>query len=122
MSDIVAPAATFPMPASDGFSSVPVKLSDMDTAKKHFLGSITWLGIRDDAAYIGEPETNGCAERFIRTLKEQCQWAELHDTVDQLRQAVTDWTELYNTQWLIGRHGHQAPREAFASAATGVAA
>jgi len=38
----------------------------------HFLGSIAWLGIADDAAVLGEPETNGCAERWIRTLKEQC--------------------------------------------------
>ena len=38
----------------------------------HFLGSIAWLGIADDAAFLGEPETNGCAERWIRTLKEQC--------------------------------------------------
>ena len=37
----------------------------------HFLGSIAWLGIIDDAAFLGEPETNGCAERWIRTLKEQ---------------------------------------------------
>jgi transposase InsO family protein len=35
----------------------------------HFLGSIGWLGISDDAAFLGEPETNGCAERWIRTLK-----------------------------------------------------
>jgi putative transposase len=35
----------------------------------HFLGSIGWLGIADDAAFLGEPETNGCAERWIRTLK-----------------------------------------------------
>jgi len=33
----------------------------------HFLGSIAWLGISDDAAFLGEPETNGCAERWIRT-------------------------------------------------------
>jgi putative transposase len=33
----------------------------------HFLGSIAWLGIADDAAFLGEPETNGCAERRIRT-------------------------------------------------------
>jgi hypothetical protein len=38
----------------------------------HFLGSIGWLGIADDAAFLGEPETNGCAGRWIRTLKEQC--------------------------------------------------
>jgi putative transposase len=37
----------------------------------HFLGSISWLGIANDAAFLGEPETNGCAERWIRTLKEQ---------------------------------------------------
>jgi hypothetical protein len=55
----------------------------------HFLGSIAWLGIADDAAFLGEPETNGCAERWIRTLKQQCWWAELHDTIDQLRQAVS---------------------------------
>ena len=29
----------------------------------HFLGSIAWLGISDDAAFLGEPETNGCVER-----------------------------------------------------------
>jgi transposase InsO family protein len=70
----------------------------------HFLGSIGWLGIADDAAFLGEPETNGCAERWIRTLKEQCLWAELHDTVDQLRRAVTSFVDTYNTQWLIQRH------------------
>jgi putative transposase len=36
----------------------------------HFQGSSAWLGIADDAAFLGEPETNGCAERWIRTLKE----------------------------------------------------
>jgi transposase InsO family protein len=38
----------------------------------HFLGSLRWLGMADDAAYVGEPESNGCAERWIKTLKEQC--------------------------------------------------
>ncbi len=89
---------------------------------RHFLGSIAWLGMHDDAAFVGEPETNGCAERFIRTLKEQCLWAELHDTADDLRKAVADWTTTYNTEWLIQRHGHHTPAEAFASATTKVAA
>ena len=56
----------------------------------HFTGlDLAWLGISDDAAFLGEPETNGCAERWIRTLKEQCLWVELHDTIDELRQAVS---------------------------------
>jgi putative transposase len=82
----------------------------------HFLGSIGWLGIADDAAFLGEPETNGCAERWIRTLKEQCLWADLHDTIDQLRQAVTGFVDRYNTTWLIQRHGHLTPKEAYQAA------
>jgi putative transposase len=88
----------------------------------HFLGSLGWLGIADDAAFLGEPETNGCAERWIRTLKEQCLWAELHDTVDQLRQAVARFVDTYNTQWLIGRLGHRTPQEAYQDATTTAAA
>jgi putative transposase len=82
----------------------------------HFLGSIAWLGIADDAAFLGEPETNGCAERWIRTLKEQCLWAELHDTVGQLRRAVSGFVDRYNTSWLIQRHGHLTPKEAYRTA------
>jgi hypothetical protein len=74
------------------------------------------LGISDDAAFLGEPETNGCAERWIRTLKEQCLWAELHDTVDQLRQAVSGFVHRYNDSWLIQRHGHLTPKEAYRKA------
>lgn len=84
----------------------------------HFTGSIRWLGIDDSPAFIGEPETNGCAERFIRTLKEQCLWARPYTTIDELRQAVTEFTRLYNTEWLIQRHGHRTPREARAAAMT----
>jgi transposase InsO family protein len=88
----------------------------------HFLGSIAWLGIADDPAFLGEPETNGCAERWIRTLKEQCLWAELHDTIDQLRQAVSGFVDRYNTSWLIQRHGHQTPKEAYQTAQATAAA
>jgi putative transposase len=88
----------------------------------HFLGSIAWLGITDDAAFLGEPETNGCAERWIRTLKEQCLWVQLHDTTDQLRQAVAGFVHTYNTQWLIGRHGHRTPKEAYQDTTTTAAA
>lgn len=84
----------------------------------HFTGSIRWLGITDSPAYVGEPETNGCAERFIRTLKEQCLWARPYATIDELRQAVAEFTHLYNTEWLIERHGHRTPREARAAAMT----
>jgi hypothetical protein len=55
-------------------------------------------------------------------LKEQCLWAQLHDTVDELRQAVAGFVEAYNTQWLIGRLGHRTPKEAYQDATTTAAA
>ena len=36
---------------------------------RQFQAEIKWLGIRSTPAYVGEPECNGVAERFIRTLK-----------------------------------------------------
>jgi putative transposase len=88
----------------------------------HFTSSIAWLGIADSPAFLGEPETNGCAERWIRTLKEQCLWTTLYDTIDELRQAVADFVERYNRSWLIQRHGHRTPKEAYQAAQSASAA
>jgi putative transposase len=88
----------------------------------HFTGSLAWLGITNSPAFLGEPETNGCAERWIRTLKEQCLWAQLHDTIDELRQAVAGFVERYNSSWLIQRHGHRTPKEAYQAAQSAQAA
>lgn len=64
----------------------------------HFTGSIGWLGIADDWAFLGEPEANRCAERRIRSLKEQCLWVRLQDTIDALRQAVAVFVDLGQTE------------------------
>ena len=88
----------------------------------HFTGSLRWLGIEDSPAYVGEPPCNGCAERFIRTLKEQCIWSRSWRDVDELAEAVRAFVELYNTQWLIERHGHRTPREAYLASMEAAAA
>ncbi|CAN5163519.1 IS3 family transposase [soil metagenome] len=82
---------------------------------RHFQGAVSWLGIEDSPAFAGEPPCNGCAERFIRTLKEQCLWARLYDDVEDLRQAVLEFTRRYNDDWLIERHRHRTPREVYAA-------
>ena len=79
-------------------------------------GELRFLGITSSPAFVREPEGNGCAERFIRTLKEQLLWVEHFATVEDLRQALLAFRERYNREWLIGRHGHRSPtavREAF---------
>jgi putative transposase len=88
----------------------------------HFQGSLSWLGIEDDAAFVGEPQGNGVAERFMRTIKEQCLWSRLFDDVDDLRLAVAAFIETYNNEWLIERLGHRTPREAFMDATAAEAA
>jgi transposase InsO family protein len=88
----------------------------------HFTGSLAWLGITDSPALLGEPETNGCAERWIGTLKDQCLWVQLHDTVEELRQAVAGFVDRYNSSWLIQRHGHRTPKEAYQPARSASAA
>lgn len=88
----------------------------------YFTGSLAWLGIEDSPAYVGEPPCNGCAERFIRTLKEQVIWTKRWDTIEALEAAVRAFVELYNREWLIERHGHRTPREAYLAAMEAAAA
>ena len=42
-------------------------------------------------------------------LKENLLRVRTFDTVEDLRQALLDFREIYNTSWLIERHGFQTP-------------
>src|SRR6201982_1928958 len=70
---------------------------------------LRFLGIESSPAFVRAPEGNGCAERFIRTLKENLLWIRTFDTIEDLRQALLAFKETYNTTWLIDRHGFIPP-------------
>ena len=72
---------------------------------------IAFLGIESSPAFVRAPEGNGCAERFIRTLKENLLWVRYFETIEELRQALLAFRETYNTTWLIERHGYLTPTE-----------
>jgi putative transposase len=74
-----------------------------------FQNELTFLGIESSPAFVRAPEGNGCAERFIRTLKENLLWVQTFETIEQLRQALLAFREIYNATWLIERHGFIAP-------------
>src|SRR6185437_5385190 len=74
-----------------------------------FQQELAFLGLASSPAFVRAPEGNGCAERFIRTLKENLLWVRTFDTVEELRQALLAFRESYNTTWLIERHGFQTP-------------
>jgi putative transposase len=74
-----------------------------------FQAEIAFLGIASSPAFVREPEGNGCAERFIRTLKENLLWVRRFDTVEELRQALLQFRRCDNQSWIVERHGYQTP-------------
>ena len=74
-----------------------------------FQKELRFLGIESSPAFVRAPEGNGCAERFIRTLKENLLWVRTIDTVEELRRALLEFRDAYNTTWLIERHGFRTP-------------
>ena len=74
-----------------------------------FQKELAFLGAESSPAFVRAPEGNGCAERFIRTLKENLLWVWTFDTVEDLRRALLEFRETYNATWLIERHGFRPP-------------
>lgn len=54
-------------------------------------------------------EGNGCAERFIGTLKENLLWVQTFDTAKELRRTLIEFQHIYNSTWLVERHEFRPP-------------
>ncbi len=76
-----------------------------------FQAELRFLGMTSSPAFVRVPEGNGVAERFIRTLKKQLLWVRTFRTVEELRQALHEWLQIYNEQWLVERHGFRSPAQ-----------
>lgn len=76
-----------------------------------FQAVLALLGIASSPAFVCAPEGNGCAERFIRTLKENLSWVEHFDTVEDLRHGLLAFRDLYNETWVIERRGFRPPAD-----------
>lgn len=78
----------------------------------YFLQQIAYWGIEDSFGLVRQPETNGVAERFHRTLKEQVIDGRIFKNVDEVREVVRQFVALYNEHWLVEKRGYQSPLEA----------
>ena len=77
----------------------------------HFQSEIRFLGLTSSPAFVREPEGNGCAERFIRVLKENLLWVRRFDTFEELRLALLAFKQTYNQSWIIERHRYKTPAQ-----------
>jgi transposase InsO family protein len=77
-----------------------------------FQRELKFLGMTSLPSFVREPEGNGIAERFIRTLKENLLWIRPFATVAELVEALREFRRRYNEQWLIERHGFRTPAQA----------
>jgi transposase InsO family protein len=75
----------------------------------HVQAEIRFLGIQSSPAFGRAPEGNGCAERFIRTLKENLLWVRPCASIEELRLALIAFERTYNRTWIIERQGYRTP-------------
>jgi putative transposase len=76
-----------------------------------FLNQIKFWGIAPSFAFVAEPQTNGVAERFNRTLKEQVFHGRIFQNLEGVRVAVAEFKERYNLHWRPEKMGFMSPVE-----------
>jgi transposase InsO family protein len=81
----------------------------------HFQHQLRFWGLAPSYAFVAEPETDGVAERFVRTLKEQIVHGRVYRTIDEVRAAVRAFIDRYNAAWLIEKNGLRSPLAARAA-------
>ena len=83
----------------------------------HFLNQVKFWGIAPSFAFVAQPQTNGVAERFNRTLKEQAIYGRVFRNIDEVRRAVAEFVERYNAHWRLEKLDFKTPYEVRQAAA-----
>jgi putative transposase len=78
----------------------------------HFLNQVRFWGITPSFSFVAEPQTNGVAERFNRTLKEQVINGRIFRNLDEVRRAIAAFVERYNAEWRVEKLRFMSPSEA----------
>ena len=76
-----------------------------------FQQEVAFFGIESSPSFVREPEGNGVAERFIRTLKENVLGVRSFDTIEELRLALLEFKRTYNEQWMLEKYNYRSPAQ-----------
>ncbi len=77
-----------------------------------FRDQIRFWGIAPSYAFVAEPQTNGVAERFNRTLKEHAIHGRIFRNLEEVRAAAIEFKDRYNRDWRLEKLGFKSPLEA----------
>ena len=76
-----------------------------------FQQEVAFFGIESSPSFVREPEGNGVAERFIRTLKENLLWVRSFEMIEELRLALLEFKRTYNEQWMLEKYDYRSPAQ-----------
>ena len=77
-----------------------------------FQKEIRFLGMESSPSFVRQPEGNGCIERFFRTVKEQLLWIRRFHNIDELRAALSEFRDRYNSSWILEKLRYRTPLQA----------
>jgi hypothetical protein len=76
----------------------------------HFTRQIAHWGMALSHSFPHQPQTNGVAERFFRTLREQAIYGRIFQTAAEVRTTVMAFVARYNASWRLARLGNMPAR------------
>lgn len=76
-----------------------------------FRNPLRAFGVQFSPSPILSPQMNGCAERFVGTLRGNLLSIRYFDSVGDLAIAVTNFRNQYNEHWLLARGGYRSPAQ-----------
>ncbi|HZK13411.1 MAG TPA: integrase core domain-containing protein, partial [Desulfobaccales bacterium] len=79
---------------------------------RSFQNQLKYWGISPSFAFIEQPQTNGVAERFFRTIKEQVIYGRVFQNLQEAREAVRRFVDTYNCEWPVEKNGFKSPWQA----------
>ena len=89
---------------ADAGQSLSLRMDHGDQyVSNHFRNQVRFWGVQASYSFIEQPQTNGIAERFMRSLKEQVVHGRIFRTVEEVRAAVDAFVALYKSSGCLRR-------------------
>jgi transposase InsO family protein len=98
--------------AADAGRGLSLRMDSTQYTSDDFRDQIRFWGITPSYAFVAEPQTNGVAERFNRTMKEQAIHGRIFRSLEEVRAAAIALKDRYNRDWRLEKLGFKSPLEA----------